>query len=122
MPHACDAHELHGGLSKHAFGAASGRAAEREQAANLAREQGAYLVVLECVAPEPVVRKRLERRQQQEGEASDGRWEIYQRQLQVFEPLVEVEAGSRIVVDNSVPKEVAMPRLLRAVFSRWLAS
>lgn len=98
------------------------QARERRQAAILAHEKGAYFFALECVAPEAVVKERLERRLQREGETSDGRWETYQHQRGVFEPLEEVPEKSRIIVDTSLAEEEVVFRLLKEIYSRCLAA
>ncbi|MBF8266791.1 MAG: putative kinase [Dehalococcoidia bacterium] len=95
-------------------------ARERRQAATLAREQGAYFFALECIAPEAVVKERLERRLRREGETSDGRWETYLHQRDVFEPLEEVSENSRIVVDTSLPEEEVVFQAMKEIYSLCL--
>jgi len=59
-----------------------------------------YLFVAE--APEEVIRGRLAERVSQGGGISDGRWEIYLRQKEEFEPILSSE-GDSLVVDSSAP-------------------
>ncbi|MBI2856285.1 MAG: AAA family ATPase [Chloroflexi bacterium] len=98
------------------------RAEERLRAAGLAEKMGAYFAALECVAPETVVRERLEERLRREGEASDGRWEIYQQQKTAFEPLTELPEEKQILVDTSHPEGEVIFRLVKDIFRSRLMS
>jgi predicted kinase len=60
------------------------------------------LLVVECSAPDEVVR---ERQKQREGEAwttSEGRWEVYLEQKSAMEPATEVPEGQRVAVDTTL--------------------
>lgn len=81
------------------------RRALRQEAARVAQEVGAESVFIECRCPEEIVRERLERRLQQEGEPSDGRAEILGQQRQSWES-VEGESLRVIELDSGRPPEV----------------
>ncbi|PID71954.1 MAG: hypothetical protein CSB34_04720 [Desulfobulbus propionicus] len=59
---------------------------EREAVANMARENEATVEFVFCTCPQEVVKQRLDERAADENAVSDGRWEIYQYQLQTFAP------------------------------------
>ena len=71
----------------------------RQRARGLAQAMGARFLCLECRAEEEVIRQRLEERLQAGGDASDARWEIYEAQKQVFEPLEELPPAEHMVLD-----------------------
>jgi predicted kinase len=74
---------------------------QREMAATLAREAGAEFWVVQCVAGERDVLERLRRRQERGLGVSDGRWEIYARERDSFEPMDEVPRDRLLVVHTS---------------------
>jgi aminoglycoside phosphotransferase family enzyme/predicted kinase len=76
--------------------------AEREQAARIAGESGADYLVAECRLSPELTQKRLLQRLN-EVSASDGRWEIYQKQLDWFEAVKEVPTEQYILIDTSLP-------------------
>jgi aminoglycoside phosphotransferase family enzyme/predicted kinase len=59
----------------------------RDMALKTAKEHHASLIMVQCVCPDAVVKKRLEARAQKKS-ISDGRWEIYLRQKTTFEPFI----------------------------------
>lgn len=71
----------------------------RDMALRLAQECDIPLVILECRAPEAVIKERLKQRLREET-VSDGRWEIFQRQKSFFEA-VEEEPGSLHLIINT---------------------
>lgn len=74
------------------------RRADRDAARFLARRLGARFAVVECVAPEGVVRERIERRRAEGSSWSDGRWEVYLHQRETFEPLLELTSCEHLAV------------------------
>jgi hypothetical protein len=92
---------------------------QRESAIDLARRSGVPLLVLECQAPESVVRERLEGRANKGRAVSDGRWEIYHRQAATFEPPTEIPAGCHVVLDRSHPVEEHMAALAELMPAAW---
>jgi predicted kinase len=71
----------------------------RDMARNLANNVHAKLIMIECVAPDNLVKQWLEKRMN-EKTASDGRWEIYKEQKKVFEPFSKEEY--HIIFDMSI--------------------
>jgi aminoglycoside phosphotransferase family enzyme/predicted kinase len=57
----------------------------REMARHVALKTHSTIIIIECVCPDDVVKKRLEDRLKKKS-VSDGRWEIYQAQKTTFEP------------------------------------
>jgi len=95
--------------------------AQRAAAVELARRSGVPLLVLECHAPEGVVRERLEGRSSKGRAVSDGRWEIYHHQAATFEPPDEIAAGCHIVLDRGRPVEENMALLAELMPAAWRA-
>ncbi|MGB9616343.1 MAG: AAA family ATPase [Desulfomonilaceae bacterium] len=63
----------------------------RRQAAEIAQRCGAIFLIIQCAAPIEVVQQRLEKRMREKTDPSDGRWEIYLRQQEVFDAIQESE-------------------------------
>ena len=68
----------------------------------LAEALGANFIVLECVLDEETIKKRLEQRLARET-TSDGRWEIYEIQKQIFESITELLPRQHFILDTSQP-------------------
>ena len=92
------------------------RADQRRQAVAVARRAGAAVRVVECVAPEAVVRQRLEHRVAEGTGASDAGWQVYEEQRSSWEPVTEVPAGRHIRLDTSGTSEETAQALLQALF------
>jgi len=92
---------------------------QRAAATALAERAGVRLLVLECQAPESVVRERLEGRASKGRAVSDGRWEIYHHQAATFEPPTEVPPGCHVVLDRSHPVEEHMAALTELMPVAW---
>ncbi len=80
------------------------RRLDRDAVRFLARRAGARFLAVECVAPEAVVRERIERRRAEGSSWSDGRWELYLDQVATFEPLLELAPGEGVRIDTSAPR------------------
>lgn len=91
------------------------RRADREAARSLAGRMGAAFYAVECLAPEAVVRERIERRLTEGSAWSDGRWEVYLQQRAAFEPLEELPARERIAVDAALPISGQVGRVLEHI-------
>lgn len=63
----------------------------RQRAAEIAQCFKAVFIIVECVAPVEIVRRRIEKRLRERTDPSDGRWEIYVRQQEVFDAIQEQE-------------------------------
>ncbi|MBJ6765773.1 AAA family ATPase [Myxococcaceae bacterium JPH2] len=97
--------------------ATHGERAQREEAASLAREHGAYFFVIECRADESAVRQRMDARERVHS-VSDARFDTYLQQLSHFEPLDELDDWSHIIVDTSASLDVSTARALHALDER----
>ncbi len=81
---------------------------QRQQRApfiELARSSKRPLLIVECSAPDEVVRERQKRREAESWSVSEGRWEVYLAQKQRIEPADEVSAAERIAVDTTLELE-----------------
>jgi predicted kinase len=87
---------------------------QREPLLDLGRELHGRLLVVECVAPEEVVKARQAGRPNETWTRSEGRWEVYVAQKRRYDPPDEVPAVGRITVDTSV----SLAEQLEAVVSR----
>ncbi len=92
------------------------RKAVRDQAWRL----GANFFVLECLCPEEIVKVRLRERQEDKGEASDGRWELFRAQKADFDEVTEFTAENHLPLDTTADPEVYLDRALR--FLKGLAA
>jgi len=83
----------------------------RERVYRLARRAGAKLVVVQTVAPEEVVRERLEKRRvaRAPDDISDATWAIYKRMASVQQPI----GHPHLTVDTSGDLEQAVNKILR---------
>ncbi len=69
------------------------------------RAAGVPLLVVECSAPDDVVRQRQEQRAGEAWTASEGRYEIYEQQKHEVEPADEVSMGERLAIDTTMALE-----------------
>lgn len=78
------------------------RREERDALRTLAARQGAQATLLECHAPEPVLRERVRRRLATDDDASDADLAVLDQQLQRREPATDDERPCRIDTDCSL--------------------
>lgn len=88
------------------------RREERLKAKSAAGRLDADFYAIECRCPEDVLKERLEKRLSETGEASDGRWEIYQAQKKDFDPVDELSAGEHFSVSTAAPPDVCVQEIL----------
>ncbi|MPZ50211.1 MAG: AAA family ATPase [Dehalococcoidia bacterium] len=69
----------------------------------LAGQLRARLLLVECSAPDEVVRDRQRRREGEAWTASEGRWDVYLAQKARIEPVTEVPDSRRITIDTTLP-------------------
>lgn len=91
------------------------RREERLKAKRLAENLGIRFYVLECACSDETTKERLETRVRDNNNASDGRWEIFQKQKDDFEALDEVPENCRFKIDTSVAPEVARREFIRKI-------
>ncbi|MGQ4808120.1 hypothetical protein NKDENANG_01487 [Candidatus Entotheonellaceae bacterium PAL068K] len=89
--------------------------AERQRLARLACEVRADLVMLECLAPEEVLRGRLQMRLQSPESISDGRCELLPQFQDDYEPLQENEPGYHIRLHTTQSLELCVQQALAAI-------
>ena len=77
------------------------RREHRQEARSLATQTGVRFLAVECLADESLVRERLQLRRSAVWSPSDGRWEVYQSQLERGEPLSELGEKERLAVDGA---------------------
>jgi hypothetical protein len=65
------------------------------------RAAGAPLLVIECAAPDEVVRGRQAQRANEAWTASEGRYEVYEQQKREVEPAGEVAPSERLTMDTT---------------------
>jgi predicted kinase len=73
------------------------------------------LYVIECTCPDELVKIRLEKRQQDRDNPSDGRWEILAQQKKEYEAICEIPAASHFRVDTSDQPELARRQIIRTI-------
>ncbi len=78
--------------------------AERRAARDLARREKAGFILVECGAPEAVIKERLARRLE-EGSVSDGRWEVYLKQKTDTDTVSEIGPLELLSLDTTRPLE-----------------
>ncbi len=85
----------------------------REYVYRLAERNNAKLVIVQTVAPEEIVKARLEKRHtaRDEHDLSDADWEVYARMKQYQQPI----GRAHIVVDTSKDLEEEIQKILRAI-------
>ncbi len=88
---------------------------DRGRARESARRAGAGFFIVECLCPESTVRERLEKRTTQSGQASDGRWELYETQKKSFEAVEEIESGEHVRADTSLHPDACLFNVLEKI-------
>lgn len=74
---------------------------DRESARDIARRAGARFRMIECVAPDEILRERLEKRVGDTEEVSDARWEILQQQKAIIDPIRPEESQALRIWDST---------------------
>ncbi len=96
-----------------------GKREQRGVVRELSRRLRVPFMLLECRAPEELIQRRLNGREGKGKSVSDGRWEIYQKQLQIFEQPTEIPENERLVLDRSRPAEELIEELLSHLPGQW---
>jgi aminoglycoside phosphotransferase family enzyme/predicted kinase len=87
----------------------------RDMAYQIAEKHHASLIIVQCVCPDKVVKKRLEARVQKKS-ISDGRWEIYLYQKTTFEPFTAEE--HMLQMDTSDESYISRMSFFRSLLTR----
>jgi aminoglycoside phosphotransferase family enzyme/predicted kinase len=93
------------------------RSADRAEAADLAQRLGARFRLFHAWCPDEVAKERLEVREADVSEVSDGCWELFSRQKGDFEPF-DAALENWEEIDTSVPVEESIGRILTIVEGR----
>jgi aminoglycoside phosphotransferase family enzyme/predicted kinase len=91
------------------------RRIERQKALDLARNLGVRFYILECVCPDEITKKRLEKRIRENDNASDGRWELFQKQKDDFDAIDEAPANCHFKIDTSGNPEIKRQEIIRKI-------
>jgi hypothetical protein len=70
------------------------------------------LLVVECTAPDAVIKARQQKREGESWTTSEGRYEVYVAQKQRLEPTTELPASQRIVIDTTTPLDAQIEAVL----------
>jgi hypothetical protein len=73
----------------------------REMGSDLAKSMGVNCIVLECVCPDEILESRLQFRQDQGTDVSDGRSSLLTNQKADFEPITASKNCEHVVIDTS---------------------
>lgn len=87
------------------------RKADRDQVRMLAQRLGVRLYCVLCVCPEEEMKRRMAQRALDPQAVSDGRWEIYLKQKERFEPPAELAPGQLITLSTDLPVETVLDQL-----------
>ena len=92
--------------------ASFGRAAQREPFVSLAKRHHVPFVVVETVAPEGVIRARMEKRSSDRAEASDADFAVYLRMREIYEAPQELPNHHVLQAPPNEPGEELTARAL----------
>lgn len=91
------------------------RREERQRVRELARRHAFPVYFILCTCPEPLLKERLAGRARDPAAVSDGRWEIYLRQKEKFEPPTELNPGELVELETVGPRAAVTGRLAAAL-------
>lgn len=87
------------------------RQADRDQVRMLAQRLGVRLYCILCICPEEEMKRRMAQRALDPQAVSDGRWEIYLKQKERFEPPTELAPDQLITLSTDLPLEAVLQQL-----------
>jgi aminoglycoside phosphotransferase family enzyme/predicted kinase len=90
------------------------RRSDRSGFASLATGMGLSFRIMHTTCPVEIVKGRLEDRLKEGSAISDGRWELYHRQTDEFEP-PSTDEGVVITIDTSAPMDASIDIILGSV-------
>lgn len=85
----------------------------RTGARRIAEGLGAAFLLIECICPEEEARRRLDSRNAEKTDISDGRWEIYAAQKADFEAVDEVPENEHLVLDTNKDMKDSVNKVLK---------
>jgi uncharacterized protein len=85
---------------------------QRDPIIRLARSHQISLLLVECTAPDEVVKQRQQQREGQDWTTSEGRWEVYLAQKARLEPATELPDAERIAVDTTTALDLQIEAVL----------
>jgi predicted kinase len=91
------------------------RMTERREALDLALNIGVRFYILECVCPDEITKKRLEKRVRENDHASDGRWELFQKQKNAFDAINEIPKDCLFRIETSSNPEICRQEIIRKI-------
>jgi len=94
---------------------------ERHQRApivELARDSKTRLLVVECTAPDAVIKARQQKREAEAWTTSEGRYEVYLAQKQRLEPATELPESQRLVIDTTTPLDTQIDAVVAKLAAR----
>jgi predicted kinase len=97
------------------------RRADREKIVRLAHKRRIPLLLIHCAASEETTQERLVQREAEGKDVSDGRWEIYVQQKDVFEAIDEIPPAVCLELNTDAPPEAliaACEKFLRSRLAR----
>jgi len=78
-------------------------ARDRQELRDLAKSLNCRIYFILCTCSERKMKRRMDLRAQDPASVSDGRWEIYLKQRQRFEPPDELAVSELIIIDTRAP-------------------
>lgn len=88
---------------------------QRQKAMALANNLHVPFYILECVCPDGIAKKRLEKRALEQENISDGRWELFQKQKDDFDSISEIPSNCLLKMDTSVHPEITRRDVIRKI-------
>ena len=85
----------------------------RRRARELARDAKALFRLIECFAPEEVIKERLKARLEQKDEPSDARREIFDSQKAAFQPIRPDEESEHRLWDSTEDPDIFLVSLVK---------
>ena len=89
--------------------------ADRDGVRALKKKYGVRVRFILCSCPEAEARARMEKRALDPAAVSDGRWDIYLRQKEIFEPPEDLQPAEFVTLSTLAPVDVLVDRLARAL-------
>ena len=85
--------------------------ADRDEIRGLKKKHGARVRFILCSCPEAEARARIKKRKLDPTAVSDGNWDIYLRQKELFEPPAELQPAELVTLSTLAPVDELIDRL-----------